>query len=145
VIYFDTSFVAPLVLPEPTSHSVTAFVRTLPSDELAVSHWTVVEFSSLIARKVRMGELDAEGAARADARFEAAVDESFAVLLPNLNDFVLAKRYLGKFESGLRAPDALHLAIASNRDVTAFYTLDNRLIAAGGLFELPVSKGIRNR
>jgi uncharacterized protein len=143
VIYFDTSFVAPLVLPEPT-HSVTAFVRTLPSDELAVSHWTVVEFSSLIARKVRLGELDAEGAARTDARFEAAVDESFTVLLPNLNDFVLAKRYLGKFESGLRAPDALHLAIASNRDVTAFYTLDKRLIAAGRIFDLPVM-GIRNR
>jgi len=37
------------------------------------------------------------------------LDESFAVLLPNADDFGLAKRYLGQFETGLRAGDALHL------------------------------------
>jgi predicted nucleic acid-binding protein len=142
VIYFDTSFLAPLVLPESTSDGVIALVRELPIGELAVSHWTLVEFSSLIARKVRAGELDAGGAARADARVEATVEESFAVLVPSLGDFVLAKRYLGKFETGLRAPDALHLAIASNRDAAAFYTLDKRLIAAGKILDLPVSAGI---
>jgi predicted nucleic acid-binding protein len=143
VICFDTSFLAPLVLPESTSEGVIALVRELPIGELAVSHWTLVEFSSLIARKVRAGELDAEGAARADARVEATVEESFAVLVPSLGDFVLAKRYLGNFETGLRAPDALHLAIASNRDAAAFYTLDKRLIAAGKILDLPVSAGIR--
>ena len=71
------------------------------------------------------------------------MEASFAVLLPSLGDFVLAKRYLGKFETGLRAPEALHLAIAFNRDATAFYTLDNRLIAAGKILDLPVSAGIR--
>jgi hypothetical protein len=35
------------------------------------------------------------------------VDESFSVLLPNADDFALAKRYLGQFETGLRAGDAL--------------------------------------
>lgn len=133
----------PLVLPESTSDSVTAFVGRLPIGELAVSHWTLVEFASLIARKARTGELDPKAAARADARVEATVKRSFAVLLPSLSDFVLAKRYLAKFETGLRAPDALHLAIASDRDATAFYTLDNRLIAAGKILGLPVSAGIR--
>ena len=142
MIYIDTSFLVPLVLPEATSDRVAALVGRLPIGELAVSHWTLVEFSSLIARKVRAGELDVEGSARAGARVEAEVEQSFAVLLPSLRDFVLAKRYLGNFETGLRAPDALHLAIASNRDATAFYTLDNRLIAAGKILDLPVSAGI---
>jgi hypothetical protein len=62
-----------------------------------------------------MSVLDAAAGARADARFEAMVDASFAVLLPNADDFGLAKRYLGKFNTGLRAGDALHLAIAGNR------------------------------
>jgi len=142
VIYFDTSFLAPLVLPESTSDKIAAFVRRLPVEELTVSHWTRVEFSSLIARDVRMSVLDAAAGARADARFEAMVDASFAVLLPNADDFGLAKRYLGKFNTGLRAGDALHLAIAGNRQAAAIYSLDKGLLMAGRLLDLPVSMGI---
>jgi predicted nucleic acid-binding protein len=142
VLYFDTSFLAPLVLPESTSEKIAAFVRRLPVEELTVSHWTRVEFSSLIARDVRMSVLDAAAGARADARFEAMVDASFAVLLPNADDFGLAKRYLGKFNTGLRAGDALHLAIAGNRQAAAIYSLDKGLLMAGRLLDLPVSMGI---
>jgi predicted nucleic acid-binding protein len=142
VLYFDTSFLAPLVLPESTSDKIAAFVRRLPVEELTVSHWTRVEFSSLIARDVRMSVLDAAAGARADARFEAMVDASFAVLLPNADDFGLAKRYLGKFNTGLRAGDALHLAIAGNRQAAAIYSLDKGLLTAGRLLGLPVSMGI---
>jgi predicted nucleic acid-binding protein len=142
VLYFDTSFLAPLVLPESTSEKIAAFVRRLPVEELTVSHWTRVEFSSLIARDVRMSVLDAAAGARADARFEAMVDASFAVLLPNADDFGLAKRYLGKFNTGLRAGDALHLAIAGNRQAAAIYSLDKGLLMAGRLLDLPVRMGI---
>jgi uncharacterized protein len=142
VLYFDTSFLAPLVLPESTSDKIAAFVRRLPVEELTVSHWTRVEFSSLIARDVRMSVLDAAAGARADARFEAMVDASFAVLLPNADDFGLAKRYLGKFNTGLRAGDALHLAIAGNRQAEAIYSLDKGPLMAGRLLDLPVSMGI---
>ena len=142
MLYFDTSFLAPLVLPESTSEKIAAFVRRLPVEELTVSHWTRVEFSSLIARDVRMSVLDAAAGERADARFEAMVDASFAVLLPNADDFGLAKRYLGKFNTGLRAGDALHLAIAGNRQAEAFYSLDKGPLMAGRLLDLPVSMGI---
>lgn len=142
MLYFDTSFLAPLVLPESTSDRIAAFVRRLPVEELTVSHWTRVEFSSLIARDVRMSVLDAATGARADARFEAMVDASFAVLLPNAEDFGLAKRYLGKFNTGLRAGDALHLAIAGNRQAAAIYSLDKGLLMAGRLLDLPASMGI---
>jgi predicted nucleic acid-binding protein len=145
VLYFDTSFLAPLFLPESTSGRVTAFIRSLPVGKLAASQWTRVEFSSLIARKVRMGELDAEAAARADARFEAMAAESLAVLLPSVEDFALAKRYLGRFETGLRAGDAFHLAIASNHDAAAIFSLDKRLVTAGKILNLPVRMGIRTK
>ena len=145
MLYFDTSFLAPLFLPELTSDKVTAFIRSLPLGKLAASQWTRVEFSSLIARKVRMGELDAEAAARADARFEAMAAESLAVLLPSVEDFALAKRYLGRFETGLRAGDAFHLAIASNHDAAAIFSLDKRLVTAGKILNLPVRMGIRTK
>lgn len=142
--YFDTSFLAPLILPEPTSVEIATFVGSLPVQELAVSHWTRVEFSSLIAREVRMDGMDARAALRADARFEVMVNESFAVLLPNADDFGLAKRYLARFETGLRAGDALHLAIASNHHAAAIYTLGKRLLMAGKMLDLPVSMGIES-
>lgn len=145
MLYFDTSFLAPLFLPESTSDKVTAFFRRLPVGKLASSQWTRVEFSSLIARKVRMGELNAEAAARAGARFEAMAAESLAVLLPSIEDFALAKRYLGRFETGLRAGDAFHLAIASNHEAAAIFSLDKRLMTAGKILDLPVRMGIRTK
>ena len=144
MLYFDTSFLAPLILPEATSDKIAAFIRRLPPGEFTLSHWTRVEFSSLIAREVRLGGLDAQAAARADARFEAMVDESFTVLLPDADDFGLAKRYLGQFVTGLRAGDALHLAVASNHRAAVIYSLDRTLLKAGKLLDLPVSMGIRS-
>jgi uncharacterized protein len=143
VLYFDTSFLAPLIIPESTSTEIAAFVRRLAVVELAISHWTKIEFSSLVARKVRTRELDPEAAEHADARFEIMASDAFAVFLPNANDFGLAKRYLGNFETGLRAGDALHLAIAANRHASAIYSLDRKLMRAGKILDLPVRMGIR--
>jgi predicted nucleic acid-binding protein len=112
MLYFDTSFLAPLILEEPTSSAVERFIAQLPAGALAISHWTRVEFSSLLAREVRMGGLEQQIAREADAQFEVIVAESFVVLLPSADDFNLAKLYLGNHDTGLRAGDALHLAIA---------------------------------
>ncbi len=142
MVYLDTSFLAPLFLPEETSRDVVAYVQRLPASELAVSNWTMVEFSSLLARKVRANELSPEGAAEADAKFEAAVGDSFVMLFPGGDDFALARRYVQRLETGLRAPDALHLAIAANRDARTILSLDRKLIAAGKILGLPVSQGI---
>ena len=143
MLYFDTSFLAPLVLEDSTSAKVERFVAGLPVGELAVSHWTRVEFASLLAREVRMGSLDGRTARDADDRFETMVTESFLVLLPNADDFDLARSYVRRHETGLRAGDALHLAIAKNRRAERVYSLDKALLKAGKALGLPVSAGIR--
>ena len=140
--YFDTSFLVPLVLPEETSDPIARFFADMASEDLAVSHWMRVEFSSLLAREVRMGELKPEAAREVDARFQAMIDESFAVLLPNSDDYDLAKKYLRRFETRLRAGDALHLAIAGNREAETIYSLDKILLKAGKMLGVPVTKGI---
>ena len=43
MIYFDTSFLAPLILEEASSVRVEAYVNRLPRGELCVSHWARVE------------------------------------------------------------------------------------------------------
>lgn len=138
MIYLDTSILIPLVLPEAASEAVAAFFHALPSDDLAVSDWTLVEFSSAIAREVRMGGLAPTEAIRADARFDAMVRGSFEILAPAAADFDLARRYLLRFETALRGGDALHLAIAANHGAAAIRTLDKALIRAGAVLGLPV-------
>lgn len=140
--YFDTSFLAPLVLQESTSRRVERFVTNL-AGELAVSQWTRIEFSSLLAREVRMGGLDAPSAHRANEQFDALVRESFTLLLPTSADYELARNYLGNYAKGLRAGDALHLAIATNNSAEVTYSFDNVLLKAGRLLGIAVSLGIR--
>ncbi|MBK8908103.1 MAG: type II toxin-antitoxin system VapC family toxin [Rhodospirillales bacterium] len=142
MLYFDTSFLVPLILPEATSEPIAEFFQDAQARGMAVSHWTRVEFSSLLAREVRMGGLSAEAAREANARFESMVEESFAVIPPNGSDFDLAKEYLGRYETGLRAGDALHLAIAKNHGAEAMLSLDKALLRAGQLLGVQVSAGI---
>ena len=82
-------------------------------------------------------------ATRSAAQFDALLRDSFTVFLPDAADFDLAKEYLMRFETGVRAGDALHLAIAARRGASAIYTLDKGLIAAGKILRLPVKSGIK--
>jgi hypothetical protein len=142
MLYFDTSFLTPLIRAEATTARIERFVGGLPGDGLATSHWTRVEFSSVLGREVRMGRLDPRQAAAEDARFENLVGTSFVLLLPTTADYSLAKRSIGDFSTGLRGPDALHLAVAANNAAEAIYSLDTGLLAAGRAWGLPMSAGI---
>jgi uncharacterized protein len=141
--YFDTSFLAPLILEEATSGRIEAFFTKLAPGELAVSHWTRVEFTSLIAREVRMRGLDEPDALRAIAQFDELVAESFQVLVPAVADYELAKAYIQNFATKLRAGDALHLAVASNQGAECLHTLDEGLLNAARLLKVPASRGIK--
>lgn len=143
MLHFDTSFLAPLILEEATSTRIEAFFARLPVGELYVSHWTRVEFTSLVAREVRMGGLAETDALRAVAQFDELVTESFQVVAPGVADYELAKAYIAHFATKLRAGDALHLAIAHNNGAKTFYTLDEELLNAARLMKIHASRGIK--
>ena len=143
MLYFDTSFLAPLILEEATSEKVEAFIAKLPAGELYVSPWTRVEFTSLIAREVRMGGLTEGDALAAIGQFDELVAESCQTLVPGAADFELAKRFVQHFSAKLRAGDALHLAIASNHGATTIYSLDEGLLAAAKMLKIHGGRGIK--
>lgn len=138
MVYLDTSIIAPLVLPEAASERIESLVRRIPVGDLAVSHWTRVEFAGLVARRVRMKELARAQASRAMSTFEDLLDVSFHVISPDVPDFDLAVRLLERHDTGLRSGDALHLAIAQNHAAGRFYTLDAKLAKAAGALNIPV-------
>jgi uncharacterized protein len=73
------------------------------------------------------------------------LEESFRLLLPTAADFATAASFLETPQTGLRAGDALHLAIAANHSIRKIYTLDQGFIKAGKQLKLPVSAGIQLR
>lgn len=81
-------------------------------------------------------------AATAITDFESKISPAFALLPIATPDCELARDFLQHYETGLRAGDALHLAIAANNRAEAIYTLDDRMLKAGLLLGLPVSRGI---
>lgn len=103
MLYFDTSILAPLILQEAASEKIEDFFARLPAGQLYVSHWTRVEFASLIAREVRMGGLVERDALLAIGQFDELVAESFQLLAPGVMDYEQAKRYIQHFATRLRA------------------------------------------
>lgn len=142
MVYFDTSFLVPLFQEEATTARIERFMRRVPAGDAAISHWTKVEFSSLLARDVRMGNLMDDDARSAKAKFEAVIGEAFVVLLPDIEDFALATKFIEHHQTGLRGGDALHLAIAANRNLRKIFSLDRAFVKAGRILGLPVDHGI---
>ncbi len=131
------------MLEEAASTAVETFLGTRPEGALCVSYFTKLEFSSLLAREVRMRGLTAAAALAAARQFDELLAQSYAIILPEIEDYLLADRFIRQFATGLRAGDALHLAIAKNHGAQQLYTLDQGLLKAGKLLRIPVSQGIR--
>jgi uncharacterized protein len=131
MIFLDTSIVLPIFIDEPASNVVRAWFSTVPPEELAISEWTATEFASAVGITLRSRRINEEVARDAFERFRQLSDQSLQVLIPERMDFSLASRFLERFELGLRAGDALHLAIAFNHGAREVYSLDEILIKSG--------------
>jgi len=91
--------------------------------------FAAAEVASALSRLVRMALLTEADASARLADFDAW---RAAMSLPvdiGASDARLAYIYVRRFDLGLRAPDALHLAIARRLDAT-LVTLDRRLATA---------------
>ena len=143
MLYLDTSFLVPYFVSENSSEKVEKFLREVKEDELVVSAWSVTEFVSALGLKVRTKQLDKPAASAALAAFREVGERYFNWLVVSPGDFKFASAYLEKWDLGLRAGDALHLAVAKSNGVKKLLTLDERMLKAGKALRIPVSTGIR--
>ncbi|MBM2829681.1 MAG: hypothetical protein HW411_471 [Gammaproteobacteria bacterium] len=142
MVYLDTSYLVPLVLPDPMSASIERFLHTLPAGSLSVSQWSRVEFMSLLGHQIRAKELNSHHASQAISMFEQILNDSCQVITPDNKDLKLATEILHEYYDGLNASEALHLAVAQNNHAELFLTLNKQLINAAKSYRLPTTWGI---
>lgn len=122
MLYLDTSLLVTAMTPEPTTRAVQFWLEERASDEIAISEWVATEFSAALSMKLRADKISADQVRQAMAQFSRMALDSAEVLQVSTDHFRLASRLAQLSETGLRAGDALHLALAS----TAFATLCTR-------------------
>ena len=128
--YLDTSVVVSILTDEPMTKKAQDWLETRPSEGLYVSEWVITEVSSALSMKVRMGALSMDHRAGALAFFRQMLAESFTLLPLTSSHFHAAALLADQHQLGLRAGDALHLALATDVGAT-LVTLDKRLAEAG--------------
>lgn len=127
--YLDTSLLVSALTNELRTEEIQEWLAAQLANDLVISDWVITEFSSALSVKVRNGQLAPSHRADALAAFTSMTELSFSVLALSRLDFRTAARFADQHATGLRAGDALHLAVAANHGIR-IASLDAGLVQA---------------
>lgn len=130
IYYLDTSVLVAALTREARTEDIQIWLSRQNPEALAISAWVVTEFSAALSVKLRSRQIGGQHRAQALAAFAELSKESLILLPINASQFHAAARLADQNALGLRAGDALHLAIAMDHRAT-LVTLDQQLAEAG--------------
>lgn len=133
--YLDASVVYSMLVEDDHSANVRKWAASRPP--LAFSLWTITETSSALSHSLRTGRLKPHERHRAEIELERLLNPDRPTAVIGADEFRQARDLLAK-HSLLRAPDALHLAIAV-RESWHLATLDKRLAEAAASQGVPLA------
>jgi hypothetical protein len=129
MVYVDTSVLVALLTNEETANRIAQWYadETRP---LVSGDWCMTEFASALALKERTGQLTRKQCNAAWKLFTEFCGGSLRLLPLDREVYVHAAQLVRSSKNGLRAGDALHLALALHVKTEGFFTLDVRLGAS---------------
>ena len=133
ILYLDTSVPIAVLTNEAQTARLQTWLAAQPPESLTISDWVTTEFSSALSIKARVGHIDASQRADALAMFTRLSMDILMVLPVTGPQFRMAARFADQYAIGIRAVDALHLAICADHGAT-LCTLGQRLGMAGPEF-----------
>ena len=128
--YTDTAVLVTALTDETHRPKVQQWLAAQLPGTLYLSWWTLAEFASATARKVREGKVSTEEMLAVRLVFDTGLKPVFKLLSVTRDDFDRAASFAGRPEVNLRASDALHLAVA-NAHGLQLVTLDKRMASGG--------------
>ena len=130
MLYLDTPVLVAALTREAETARIQNWLAAQEPESLVISDWVVTEFSAALSIKLRAGQIEAVHRADASAMFARLCADTLTTVPISRSQFRTAARFADQFALGVRAGDALHLAICADHGAT-LYTLDRRLGAAG--------------
>jgi uncharacterized protein len=133
--YLDTSLLVSALTHEIDSAQVLDWLDDHRSG-LMISDWVIAEFSAALSVKVRNRQIDPQQREAARAAFSRICTRNATVVEVSRQHFRNAARMADGYDPGIRAGDALHVAICADHGAI-LCTLDRRLCEAGPAFGVP--------
>lgn len=124
MVYVDTSVLVALCVNEPKSAVVGRWYAAC-SEELGSAAWCVTEFASVLGIKQRTAQITGEQGTTAWQAFERLCAGDLQLLPADPAIFHRAAILCLDAANGLRAGDALHLAVALDAKIKSIATLDD--------------------
>lgn len=126
MIYVDTSVLVALLTNESTAPAIRQWYAEDNNRIFITSDWILSEFASALSLKVRTGQLTVKQAAAVQKTFDSFIEGGIRIVEVSRQAFRHTVKLIQSLP-GLRAGDALHLAVALEVGVKEFATLDKLL------------------